>query len=531
MANQINNEKSSWPQLKDFKNTIRLEFSLYISGIILVLMLITGYVITNQYVETVSSNVIEKHLVQARSYSSSSGKLILSTNGPDALLLNNICKKLSNEDNDIFWCGIVDSTNSFIAHTDIKKVIANTQAQDFITGGFDGLLYLSEKVKVLPDSILIEVPIVENNINLGNLIMVSSTKEITSAKMKSIQTVALTTLFMFLLGVPLTTFMLHKKLKPIKTITNCLQKMDFEKFDLNIPITNKNELGYLSESLKVMGIKLHQAQKEHLERDRISREFEIASEIQSKILPRTYPKSGRFEFAGAYKSAKEIGGDYYDFIELDNEHLGVLIADVSGKSLPGMLIMLLTRDIVRNLSRHIKDPAEILSLTNEQLLPNIKKGMFVTMFYGVLNTTNGTFEFASAGHNPLLHIDNNTGRHELIKTKGYPLGLMTPEIFNKRIEKGTLHLDSEHVLIQFTDGINEAKNSDGNEYEMERFIQSIESIKNMNPQKLVDQTLKSLDSFVGNCEQFDDITLLILKWKENKNIYSKINEKEGANVC
>ena len=527
----MNNDNSAWPQPKDFKNTIRLEFSFYMSGIILVLMLITGYVITNQYVDTVSSNVLEKQLVQARSYSSSSGKLILSTNGPDALLLNNICQKLSRENNDIFWCGITDTANSFIAHTDIKKVIAKTQALDFVAGKFDGLLYLHEQVKVMSDSILIKVPIVENNINLGYLIMASSTDEISKAKMKSIQTVALTTIFMFLLGVPLTTFMLHKKLKPIKTITNSLQVMDFDKFDLHIPITNKNEFGYLSESLKVMGTRLHQAQQEQLERDRISREFEIASEIQSKILPRTYPKSDRFEFAGAYKSAKEIGGDYYDFIELDSENLGILIADVSGKSLPGMLIMLLTRDIVRNLSRHIKDPARILALTNEQLLPNIKKGMFVTMFYGVLNTTTGLFEFASAGHNPLIHYNLKTGNHELIKTKGFPLGLMSSEVFNKRIEKGTIHLDSDRLLIQYTDGINEAKNSEGKEYGMENFIHSIDSNKNMNPQDLVDQTLESLDSFVCNCEQFDDITLIVMKWKEEQNKYSVKDKKEGADVC
>ncbi len=196
-----------------------------------------------------------------------------------------------------------------------------------------------------------------------------------------------------------------------------------------------------------------------------------------------------------------------------------------------MLIMLLTRDIVRNLSRHIKDPARILALTNEQLLPNIKKGMFVTMFYGVLNTTTGLFEFASAGHNPLIHYNLKTGNHELIKTKGFPLGLMSPEIFNKRIEKGTIHLDSDRLLIQYTDGINEAKNSEGKEYGMENFIHSIDSNKNMNPQDLVDQTLGSLDSFVCNCEQFDDITLIVMKWKEEQNKYSVKDKKEGADVC
>ena len=121
-----NSPAQQWPESRNFKKSIRLEFSLYITGMIIILMFITGYIITNQYVDTVSRNIVEKLLVQARSYSGPAGKHILSANGPDALLLNNICKKLADDNADVYWAGITGTENSFLAHTDIKQVVAAT---------------------------------------------------------------------------------------------------------------------------------------------------------------------------------------------------------------------------------------------------------------------------------------------------------------------------------------------------------------------------------------------------------------------
>jgi sigma-B regulation protein RsbU (phosphoserine phosphatase) len=240
--------------------------------------------------------------------------------------------------------------------------------------------------------------------------------------------------------------------------------------------------------------------------------LEIAHEIQANILPREYPKTSNFEFAGAYRSAREVGGDYYDFIDIDKDHLGFLIADVSGKSLPGMLVMLLTRDIIVRLAGSIKQPADLLKEVNRELLLSIKRNMFVTMFYGVLNKTTGCFIFASAGHNPLVRLNGQTGESELIKTKGYPLGMIPPEPFDKRIETGRILLLKNDWLIQYTDGINEAQNSDGEEFGMDRFVQVLQSHRLLCPKELSLQTLGRLERFVDSAPQYDDITLVTMKW-------------------
>ncbi|MBN2226223.1 MAG: SpoIIE family protein phosphatase [candidate division Zixibacteria bacterium] len=505
------NLSTDWPQAKAYRKSIRLEFSLYISGIILCLMLISGYVITDRYVKTVTQNIVDREIIQARSYSRPAGKLIISTDGPDALLLNNICKKMAMDNPDMYWVGIAGVDSVYLAHTDIKKVVTSNQFKHIDSEPLSDILQLGEKVQIHNDTIFISVPILENDIVVGRLKAASSARQIAEARQSSVTTVATITLIMILLGVPVSMVILNRKLRPVSVMTNYLRNIDFADIALDIPIKLNNEFGYLAETLRVMGAKLNTAQREIIERERIERELEIAHEIQNRILPKAFPQSPTFACAGAYRSAREVGGDYYDFIEFDAEHLGIIVADVSGKSLPGMLVMLMTRDIVRQLARQTREPAEILTELNRQLLPDIKKGMFVTMFCGLLHRPSGRFRFASAGHNPVIHIPDGQ-QPKLVKTKGYPLGMMTPDQFDSRIETGNLILGAGDWLIQYTDGVNEAQNMEREEYGMKRFVESLTALHEASPQDLIDGVMRRQADFVGEAPQFDDITLLALKW-------------------
>ena len=369
-----------------------------------------------------------------------------------------------------------------------------------------------ETLYLKDDTILIAIPIREADVPLGTFAVASSAHQVADARRSSIVTVASITVLMILLGLPVTMFILHRKLRPISVITSHLRGIRMDDISLDIPVSGRNEFGFLAETLKVMGSKLNTAQKETIERERIAREFEIAHDIQANILPKAYPKTDRFEFAGAYSSAREVGGDYYDFIDFDDDHFAFLVADVSGKSLPGMLLMLLTRDIVKEVTRTVQDPAQVLSAANRELLPNIKKGMFVTMFFGLLDKVSGHFRFASAGHNPLIHMIANTGDVQLIKTKGYPLGMMPPKPFESRIESREIQLGEGDWLVQYTDGINEAQNSDQQEYGMERFVDLLKGQAGLPPAELAGEVLRHHQAFVGAAPQYDDITLLAMRW-------------------
>lgn len=511
-SNEKNTLALNWPEAGQFRRSIRLEFSLYISGLILVLMAVTGYVITNQYAKTVARSVVDKELVQARAYSGPAGKHIIASEEPDALMLSNICQKLQSENRDVYWAGIAGQDGRFIAHTDIRQVVAGARLSSHSGSDYGDLLQPGESFALEHDTLYIAVPIQEAGVMLGTLGLAASTEQIAAARQLSIITVASITVLMILIGIPVTTIIMNRKLRPIRTITDSLKVVDTENIAFDIPVKTRNEFGFLSETLRVMGDRLNLARREAIEAERIARELEIAHEIQQNILPTGYPKTPYFEFAGFYESAREVGGDYYDFLDFEDDQFAFLVADVSGKSLPGMLVMLLTRDMIRRLGRTTRRPDELLKAVNAELLGSIKKGMFVTMFYGLLDKKTGLFRFASAGHNPLLVMRAATGSTEKFNPRGYPLGMMPANIFNARIECGEIQLEPGDCLVQYTDGINEAHNAADEEFGMDRFADAISSRYRLSSNELVEGIRTDLQAFVAGADQYDDITLLTMKW-------------------
>jgi serine phosphatase RsbU (regulator of sigma subunit) len=521
---------SNWPEPSQFKRSIRLEFTLFVSGVILVLMLVTGYVISSQYVSTVTANVVEKILVQARSYSGPAGKMFISGEDPDVLSLNNMCKRIASDNADVFWAGITGKDGLFMAHTDIKQVVAKAGWAVSETEQFPEMLRAGEGFSVGADTIYTSVPIKESNVDLGRLVVAASSQPVRYARESSIVAVSSITAMMILVGIPVTILVLQRKLRPIGVITEHLKKVDFERISLDVPFRSNNEFGFLAETIRTMGSKLELAQKELIDKERMSHDLEIAREIQASILPKAYPAGSTFELAGTYGSALEVGGDYYDFVDFGNGRLGVLIADVSGKSLPGMLVMLLTRDIVKRLARSFDDPAGLLAAVNSEVLGNIKKGMFVTMFFGILDTRSGVFRFASAGHNPLILLKSDRSEADLIKTKGFPLGMVGPGPYEKRIETGQVDLGPDDWVVLYTDGINEAQNSEGEEFGMDRFVDLVVAHRDVPSKDLVAEVIRGHSEFVGTAPQFDDITLIAIKWSGQRADIPSSRSMEGTYV-
>ncbi|HUU46746.1 MAG TPA: PP2C family protein-serine/threonine phosphatase [Acidobacteriota bacterium] len=505
----------AWPEPRQYRRSMRLEFSAYVSVLTLLLMTVTGYVITRQYVDTVTRNVVDKLLTQARSYSTTAGKHIIAGDQPDVLMLSNICKKLAGENADVYWSGITDKDGTFLVHTDVKRIMAGARLEVRDSERFGRLLRPDETFVIRGDTILVTIPISEQGIVLGRLGLASSGRQIGEARRASVTTVASITILMLIIGIPVTMVVVHRKLRPIGLIAASLKAVDFNDIAFDAPVHTHDECGYLAATLRVMGARLNRAQEELVEKERMDRELEIARDIQAKILPREFPGGPAYELAGSYRSAREVGGDYYDFVEFDDTHIGLLVADVSGKSLPGMLVMLMTRDIVKNLTRRLIAPAELLSQVNKELLPNLKKGMFVTMFFGVLNRRTGELVFASAGHNPLVWIAGAAGEPRLIKTKGFPLGMVPPRNFDARMEERRIQLQPNDWLIQYTDGINEAQDEKQNEFGMERFVGLLKSNRQRSAADLVQGTLADHQDFVGAAEQYDDMTILAMKWRGN----------------
>jgi serine phosphatase RsbU (regulator of sigma subunit) len=251
-------------------------------------------------------------------------------------------------------------------------------------------------------------------------------------------------------------------------------------------------------------------QQEAQQRQLIEQELRVARLIQQTLLPKSAPELEDYQIEAYYRPAREVGGDFYDFFELGDGRLGLVVGDASGKGIPAALVMSNTRSVLRTIAqRGGVAPGEVLAQANEILYPDILVNMFVTCFYGVLDPSSDTFTYANAGHDlPYLH---RNGDAEELRARGMPLGLMPGMGYE---EKETILQAGESVLF-YSDGLVEAHDPNGEMFGFPRLRTLVAEYDGEEEGSLVDLLMKELYSFTGEgWEQEDDITLVTLERSE-----------------
>lgn len=248
-----------------------------------------------------------------------------------------------------------------------------------------------------------------------------------------------------------------------------------------------------------------------LERERLSSEIEIARQVQRKLLPTSNPSVQGFSIAGLCIPAKEVGGDYYDFIELGNNRLGIVIADVSGKGLPAAFYMTLTKGIFQSYAKSIESPKEVLIKVNSLLYNIIERGSFVTMFYGVLNKSTGNILLARAGHEPAIFVNTNGQQTSFLRPQGIGLGLEDGHVFSKNIVEAEIQLNKGDLLFFYTDGFSDARNRLSEEFGQNRITKLLNSVGKMTASELVLKVTEEIFNYSQGAAQFDDMTFIAIK--------------------
>jgi serine phosphatase RsbU (regulator of sigma subunit) len=281
-----------------------------------------------------------------------------------------------------------------------------------------------------------------------------------------------------------------------------------------ISINNKylyDEIDELASEINIMVENLKNAEKLKLEQEIMKQELTIATQIQQALLPKKNPDFSFLETGSFYQAAKEVGGDYFDWIIIDDEHLGIVMADVSGKGIPGSLVMTMTRNILKVKATTILDPEQVLKEVNEVLQPDLKRGMFVTVWYGVLNLKTFKLEFSNAGHSPLLVYRAKENKLEEYKLRGMPLGIAKKNRFNKVVEKKEIFLDINDILFQYTDGISEAYDKNENLFGDEKLKEVFLNNSNKKFGEIIDAIIDAIKEHTQGAEQSDDIAMIGLK--------------------
>lgn len=247
------------------------------------------------------------------------------------------------------------------------------------------------------------------------------------------------------------------------------------------------------------------------EKKRLDQDLQIAHEIQRILLPSSAPELAGYQIAGVNVPAQQVSGDYYDYIPVDENHLGVAIADVSGKGVPASLIMAMCRSVLRSQAGKEHSAAAALQQVNAQLFPDIKEDMFISMAYALLNRNSATITLCRAGHDAPLLYKARDRTVSKINPPGMALGIDSGGVFNRVTGDFSLTLETNDCLVLYTDGVTEALDSSGDEFGMARVIESIQASASEGAAAIITRLTDDLREFVGAHPQTDDITMIVIR--------------------
>lgn len=246
--------------------------------------------------------------------------------------------------------------------------------------------------------------------------------------------------------------------------------------------------------------------------ERIRQELQIARKVQQSFLPVKTPDIEGLDIAAFCKPAYETGGDYYDFIRLDEHRIALTIGDVSGKGIQAAFYMTFIKGVLHSLCRETDSPAELLVKANRLFYDNADKGTFISLVYGIIDLEQQTFTFARGGHNPVIRINAETGAVEELRPDGLGLGLTRHALFDNNIEEIRLNLCEEDLLVLYTDGIVESLNETGYAYGNDRLVSLLKRKKEKRSAEILSALFTDVTSFIGRAEQHDDMTVVVVRF-------------------
>ena len=335
------------------------------------------------------------------------------------------------------------------------------------------------------------------------------------------ETMTISTVLIVALALIGALFLAARVVKPLEKMTKRVRALSGSdlQFTMDKAYRTGDEIEVLAEAFAMLSGKtvqyIGEVARVTAEKERIGTELALATRIQADMLPNIYPAfpdRPEFDIYASMDPAKEVGGDFYDFFLIDDTHLGLVIADVSGKGVPAALFMMVSKILVQNYAMTGISPAEVLRTVNNQICSNNREEMFVTVWLGILDTATGKLTAANAGHEypTILHAGES---FELVKDKH---GLVIGAMEGVRFKEYELQLQPGDRLFVYTDGVPEATNADNELFGTERMLAALNEEPMAKPEKILRNVRAAVDAFVKDAEQFDDLTMLCLEYRGEK---------------
>jgi sigma-B regulation protein RsbU (phosphoserine phosphatase) len=254
-------------------------------------------------------------------------------------------------------------------------------------------------------------------------------------------------------------------------------------------------------------IRNSQLQQEALENKRMQQELAMARKIQLSLLPKETPETKNLEISSFFNPADEVGGDYYEYFPLDNDQIGIVLADVSGHGASAALVMTMVKGILHSITHIFESTDKILSEMNSIISPIIPREMFVTMMFLVFDLKKRILRYSNAGHNPLLLYDNRKKNCQMVELRGPALGLTKLSTYKEK----TMKLNRGDLFLIYTDGVTEAFNKNGEMFEETKLVQAVEEVASENSENVIEHVKKKLQQFTNDAPQSDDVAMIAVK--------------------
>ncbi len=488
--------------------SLRLKFGLSITLLLtLTIIFITFFALQGEQ-NALRQEMEQRGITIAKNMANNAAKPLLRS---EILLLASLVNDAMGN-NGVLYVTIVDENAMTVAHNKISESGKPYVPPSSVIQPLSNQKILISSVFTYKNTKTIDIAVpvlLQDRAKLGEVHVGLSQAAIDDAISNAVMRIIVLAIILIVAGILVTMILVSVIVRPIKALEQGAEIIGQGNLDFTIAVNSNDEIGNLARSFNRMTGDLKLAQKDLIEKEKMEQELETARKIQAVLLPSGDPQIENFEIVSYYNSAKEVGGDYYDFHEIDQRLLGLTVADVSGKGIPGALGMVMTRSILRS-QIHLASAGKTISKTNSLLYHDIKRGMFVTMLHAILDLEKKTLDCANAGHNPLM-IAHKDGKVEALQLSGMALGLDKGGRFDKKMGTQSVKLASGDVFIMYTDGLTEAMNPKEEEFEEQRLMDVLGRNAHLSAREISDNIIKALKDFTAGAAQFDDMTMLTVK--------------------
>ena len=477
-----------------------------------VTVLAIGYFLID-YEKRILTQEIEKAVVlQGRNIALGSEKALLRSD-PEFELFP-LVKNLLESSENIQSVVITDADGIICGHSELQSL---ARRYEFDIGAYvprpSRFVSSGEVLFENGETFLLKAPVESSDKTVGYVYLKYSKSELQRLIRRAVIITLAVSAVALSLGAVLSLLLFRRISQPMAHLVEGVRKLGDGNLSTHIKLRTKNEFRMLAEAFNDMALRIARAQEELVVKERMQRELEIAREIQESLIPKKVHQPDGYEVAIYYESATEVGGDYIDVIP-QGAGVAVVMADVAGKGVPGLVVMGMLRIMVHALVRRGMRPVEMVKDLNVSLKKTLKPNMFVTLFVARLDPTRGELVYSNAGHNPLVIYDRQRGQCSFHKMAGPPLGVFPAHVFNEQVKEYRLRMEPGAVIVQYTDGLNESTNEKGEQFGLGRIMSVCNAHGSEGAASLVPRLARAEVAFRKDSPQPDDIALLALGVKE-----------------